>query len=124
VVERKHFACCSLCDKPLFEVVSRHMDGPYKGEIKQIGQPMPGVRRVTVVRVSGNTSNWSLCEECEVIPENIAVINKREVAAMVYESRAHPSTMEQSERKERLLRVFEFDIPLGVLGEMPWSEVR
>jgi hypothetical protein len=31
---------------------------------------------------------------------------------------------EQAEARVKMLRLFQFDIPLGVLGEKPWSEVR
>ena len=122
--DRKLIGCCTVCDAPIFEVASRHTEGPYKGEIKQLGQPLPGARRLTMVRISGSTSYLSMCKDCEVTPENLPMLNKKEVAAMVYERNVAKDTMEQAAWREKILRLFEFDIPLGVLGEVPWSEVR
>ena len=121
--DRKHIGCCTLCDEPIFEIASRQTEGPYKGEAKQLGMPLPGARRLTLVRMSGRTSYCSLCETCEVTPENLPVLAKKEVAAMVYERNIAKDTMEQAENREKMLRLFAFDVPLGVLGEMPWSEV-
>ncbi len=121
--DRKHTGCCTLCDEPIFEVSARHTGGPNKGEIKQMGGPLPGARRVTLVRMSGRTSYCSLCKECEVTPENIVVLTHKEVAAMVHERNFARDTMEQAENREKMLRLFAFDVPLGVLGETPWSEV-
>jgi len=123
MADRKLIGCCTACDEPVFEVVARHTEGPCKGEIRQVGQPLPGARRVTLVRISGRTSFWTLCEGCDVEPENMARLNKKEVAAMVFERNLAKDTMKQAEAREQMLRLFEFDVPLGVLGEMPWSEV-
>ncbi len=124
MADRKLIGCCTVCDEPIFEVASRHTEGPYKGEIKQLGAPLPGARRLTMVRISGNTSYLSLCAECEVTSENLPTLAKKEVAAMVFERNLAKDTMAQAEHREKVLRLFEFDIPLGVLGETPWSEVR
>jgi predicted secreted Zn-dependent protease len=121
--DRKRVGCCTLCDEPIFEVAARHTEGPSKGEIKQMGGPLPGARRVTLVRMSGRTSYCSLCKECEVTSANIVVVTQKEVAAMVHERNFARDTMEQAENRERMLRLFAFDVPLGVLGETPWSEV-
>jgi hypothetical protein len=119
----KKLACCTICDEPIFEITQRWVEGPYKGEVKQVGQPLPGARRVTIVRISGNQSYWSLCSECEIEPAMMAQLNKKEVRAMVKERSIAQHTAEQSEQNEKMLKLFEFDIPLGVLGETPWSEV-
>ena len=124
MLDRKLIGCCTVCDEPIFEVTSRHTEGPYKGEIKQMGRPLPGARRLTMVRISGNTSYLSLCVKCRVTPENLSMLAKKELAAMVFERNLAKDTMEQAENREKMLRLFEFDIPLGVLGETPWSEVR
>lgn len=121
--DRKFTGCCTACDKPIFEIVSKYTEGPYNGEIRQVGRPLPGARRVTMVRVSGNTSYMSVCKDCEIHPLDIPRLNCKEVAAMVYERNVARDTMEQSKAREKMLRLFEFDILLGVLGEIPWSEV-
>ena len=121
---RKLTGCCTLCDEEIFTVVSRFTEGPYHGEIKEVGQPLPGAKRLTMVRASGNQSNLSLCAKCQVTPEDMPAIHRKEIAAMVKEREIAIDTMEQLEWKAKLLRLFEWDIPIGVLGEMPWAEVR
>jgi len=123
--DRKKIGCCTVCDEPIFEILSRHTEGPYKGEAKQLGRPLPGVRRATIVRVSGRVSDWSLCSACEIHPLDMPRLNKKEIAAMAYERNiVIRETLEQKEAKEQMLRLFEFDVPLGVLGEKPWLEVK
>jgi hypothetical protein len=123
--ERKRMGCCTVCDEPICEVTARFTDGPHKGEAKQVGALLPGARRVTVVRISGNTSYWTLCAECVIEPADIPRLNKKEVAAMSFERLVvRRETLQQAESREKMLKLFEFDVPLGVLGEMPWSEVR
>lgn len=122
--DRKLIGCCTVCNEPIFGVAARHTEGPYKGEIKQMGSSLPGARRLTMVRISGNTSYLSLCKDCEVTPENLPMLAKKEVVAMVYERNLATDTLKQAENREKMLRLFEFDIPLGVLGETPWPEVR
>lgn len=105
-------------------VVSRWMEGPYQGEIKELSHPLGGERRVTVVRASGRQTDWTVCGECKVGAEQMVVLNKKEINAMVKERDLATDTTEQAELREKMLRLFEWDIPLGVLGEMPWTEVR
>ena len=121
--DRKLLGCCTVCDEPIFEVAARWTEGPMKGEIKQVVGPLPGARRLSIVRASGNQSNWSLCGDCTVTPENISALNRKEIRAMVKEREMAKDTMEQSERRDAMLRLFQFDIPIGVLGEKPWAEV-
>lgn len=123
MAEIKKLACCTVCDEPIFEVAARHMDGPMKGEVKQVGNPLPGVRRVFIVRISGSQSYWSLCPTCEIEPAMMPRLAKKELRAMVREKQVMKHSPEQIEANEEMLRLFEYDIPLGVLGEKPWSEV-
>jgi hypothetical protein len=121
--EIKKLACCTVCDEPIFEVAARHTDGPLKGEVKQVSNPLPGVRRVYIVRISGSSSFWSLCPTCEIEPAMLPLLAKKELRAMVREKQVQNHTPEQVEMNEKMLRLLEYDIPLGVLGEKPWSEV-
>lgn len=121
---RKRIGCCTFCDKEIFEVVSRYSEGPFKGEIREVGLPLPGARRVMIVRASGNTTPWSYCGTCEILPDDMPYLNTKEIGAMVKERSVAHDTMAQSEARAKMLRLFEWDIPIGVLGEMPWTEVR
>lgn len=118
--DRNLIGCCIVCDAECFEVAAVWTDGPYRGEIKQIGQPLPGARRVTVVRASGRQTDWTVCGECILSPELMPVLNKKELGAMDKER----DVIGASEINTKMLRLFEWDIPVGVLGEMPWTEVR
>jgi len=121
--ELKRLGCCTVCDEPIFEVTTRWMEGPYKGEARQLGRALPGIRRVTVVRMSGRQSYWSLCPTCEIDPKDMVVLNRKEIRAMVKERSLSKDNPAQAENREKMLRLFEWDVPLGVLGEKPWSEV-
>jgi len=120
----KKVACCTACDEEVFEILARHSEGPRKGEARQVGAPLPGARRLSIVRISGRQSNWTMCGSCEVTSENIVELNRKELAAMVRERSLAKDTMAQSEMREKMLKLFEWDIPVGVLGEIPWLEVR
>jgi hypothetical protein len=123
VVEIKKLACCMVCDEPIFEVAARHTEGPMKSEVRQVGAPLPGVRRVYIVRISGSHSYWSVCPTCEIKPDDMARLGKKELRAMVREKQVASHDVAQLEMNEKMLRLLEYDIPLGVLGEKPWSEV-
>ena len=122
-VEIKKLACCMVCDEPIFEVAARHTEGPLRGEVRQVGHPLPGARRMYIVRISGSHSYWSVCPTCEILPADMARLAKKELRAMVREKQIMNHDAAQAEMNEQMLRLFEYDIPLGVLGEKPWSEV-
>jgi hypothetical protein len=54
----------------------------------------------------------------------MTMINRKEIASMVMERNLAKDTMKQAEWREKILRIFCWDIPIGVLGEKPWTEVR
>jgi hypothetical protein len=122
--ELKRLGCCTVCDVEIFDVTVRWTEGPYKGEAKQLGRPKLGARRLTLVRASGSQSNWSLCKDCEVHPLDFPRLNRKELAAMAKERNVARDTPAQMKIREKMLRLFEFDVPIGVLGEVPWLEVR
>ena len=125
MVDRKLMGCCTVCDAEIFEVASRYSEGLRIGEPKQLGRPLPGARRTTIIRASGRQSNWSICGDCQIDSLDIPRLNQKEIAAMVMERNlATNDTMAQATKREQMLRLFQFDIPLGVLCEKPWSEVR
>ncbi len=121
--DRKLIGCCTVCDAECFEVTARWTEGPYLGEIKGVGNSLEGARRLTIVRASGRQSNWTLCGECSVTPEAMPGLHRKEIAAMVKEYEVFKGSDKQREWRAKLLRLFEWDIPIGVLGEMPWTEV-
>ena len=123
VAEIKKLACCMVCDEPIFEVTARHTEGPLVGEVRQVGASLPGSRRVYIVRISGSHSYWSVCATCEILPEEMARLSKKELRAMVREKQVANHNAVQVEANQRMLRLLEYDIPLGKLGEKPWSEV-
>jgi len=121
--ERKRLGFCTKCDEPIFEFMAKYTEGPRAGEPRQIGMPLPGVRRLTIVRASGHLSNWSVCKTCQVGAEDMVELNKREVLAMAME-RSEATSPASFARRDTMLKLFAFDIPLGVLKDTPWSEVR
>jgi hypothetical protein len=41
----------------------------------------------------------------------------------VFERNLATDTLKQAEQREKMLKLLQWDAPLGVLGEKPWSEV-
>jgi hypothetical protein len=119
----KKLGCCTVCDVPIFEIVSRHMDGPFKSEAKLLGMPLPGARRIYIVRISGHQSFWSVCRECDVTPSDLPILNRKELASMVREKLISNDDSRQAAYRDTMLRLFQFDVPLGILGERTWVEI-
>jgi hypothetical protein len=123
MTERKLTGCCTICDDPCFEISAKHTSGPRKGEVSQVGRPLPGVRRVYIVRMSGSHSFWTVCPACEISVLDMSRLHRKELAAMVMERNVANDTLKQAEAREKMLKLLQWDAPLGVLGEKPWSEV-
>ena len=59
----KRPGCCTLCEKPGREVVSKHTKGKLKGETIQFGPWMDNAWRVTYLMSDGSTADMTFCEE-------------------------------------------------------------
>lgn len=62
-MSHKIAGCCSICDKEVYEVISRHPNG----EPKQLGKPKGAITK-TFVLMDGTNMRLTFCEDCEVDP--------------------------------------------------------
>jgi hypothetical protein len=124
MTERKKTGLCTVCDDPVFLITAKYTEGPRKGEAAQVGRSLPGVRRVFILRMSGSHSFWTVCPVCEISILDMPRLHRKELAAMVMERNLAKDTMKQAEARARMLKLLQWDAPLGVLGEKPWSEVQ
>lgn len=55
---------CTLCNEPVREIVSKHTEGPRKGDPKQLGKWFDNGYRVTFLLSDGSIADITLCKEC------------------------------------------------------------
>ncbi len=57
--------CCTICDKPVYEVVNRFPEGHIlQGKVDRIGQPLDKAMIVTYVLSNGSATTLTVCEGC------------------------------------------------------------
>jgi len=119
---RKRAGCCSLCDVEVFEVGDRKPNG----DPKQILAPLENARRLTLVLWSGHTANLTLCGECQLTPDRMSEIHATMVEALHRgtQHRTIPLEPAAAETERRMLYMATQDIPMGVLEDRLWTEVR
>lgn len=61
----KKSGCCTLCDEPCFEVVSRwEATERYPGEPKRLGQVIGDATRISYMLLDGTKCDLTFCENC------------------------------------------------------------
>jgi hypothetical protein len=124
--------CCTLCGEEVFEVVARWpSDHPLHGEPRAVGKPFPSARRATLVLMSGTTCSITLCDTCQVTPENLPSVwricliansqqidEERRSVVCLYEH-----TDEEREACLNSLQKMVVDLPMAVLVIQKWEEV-
>lgn len=125
---RKIAGCCSLCDKPQFEVLRKYTEGPRAGEPADFGKPDPDTRRITFLLADGSTTDMTFCESCAVdIP--FSEVWRRNMAAFVFEFEnrenhgLRPLTEKQHDQQRKDLVKLADNIPLAVVANRRWSEI-
>ncbi len=127
----KILGCCSICDKPILEVVARWTSGPLDGEVKEFGNLLPGARRTTLVLLSGASIDFSFCAACKPGPKNLPTLWRRMLLAAGKECSAEwreNHGMEPYSKKQELaacavlLRQLN-DLPIGTLISRPYTEL-
>lgn len=108
----KLVGCCTLCDTEVFEVLKRFTDGPMKGEAKQLGRPLLNAEKVTMVLLgSGHHATVTVCNKCEVTPDNLPFLWRKVMMATRREMRIEQTNM---------VKMQNYDVPLGVLFRRRW----
>lgn len=73
----KRIGCCTLCEKPVFEILAKWTQGPMKGEPRRIGRPTTAARRVHYLLSDGSSMPLTFCADCverALAPESFPMI--------------------------------------------------
>jgi hypothetical protein len=91
--------CCSLCDEPAFEIISRWEPHEHRpGEPKRIGKPLEGSVRVTFLLYNGRRTDMSFCGECAERPdlaEWYATLWRKNLGGYMREQNGDPSKFKE-----------------------------
>lgn len=117
--------CCVVCDLQVFDVLRSFpadSDHPYAGEAKICKTPVEGVKIVTLILSDGSQLSQPVCGDCEITPQNLPEIWRKNLSAWWYECEHRASlgakalTARQKELQiEHLTERAAKVIPLGVL---------
>jgi hypothetical protein len=129
--EMRKSGCCAVCNEPIWEALSEWQDGPLRGEMRKMGGPLPGAYRATVLLRSGNTCDISMCQGCELTPQNLPGVWRAIMERVGLELdddcrkalKAQPLSPEQREWAEKMRSVQFIDRPLGVLSTQRLDEL-
>jgi hypothetical protein len=128
----RKFGCCVVCGNECFNVTSRWpSDHRCANQIREVSGPKPDVKRYSLLLLSGSQSLVTTCGKCEITPENLPDIWKSCVEANAREDDpnhrvaigAQPIPEGQREHRKNLLKLMNWNVPLGVLYEQEWSEI-
>lgn len=123
---RKIAGCCTLCDKPQFEILRKYTEGPRAGEPADFGKPAPEAHRITFLLADGSTTDMTFCESCAG-DISFSEVWRRNMAAFAFEHREalglrSLNEEQRDQQKEDLLKLAD-NIPLAVLANRRWSEI-
>ncbi len=123
----KKAGLCSLCDAEVFEVVTFWPDN----SPRQLGRPLPGARRDTLLMTDGSQATFTFCDECHPTPENLPRLWARARVALSLEGqngyresrKIEPLTPRQQMMTGAAQLQIGRQVPLGLLYSQPWHEV-
>lgn len=91
---KKIAGCCSLCDKPCFEVLARWEKHEKRaGEPKRLGPPMEDSVRVTFLLFNGRRTDMTFCGQCAetLSPDSYPTLWRKNLAGWMREQNGDPS---------------------------------
>lgn len=95
---------CSLCDKPVFEIIAKYPQGHEKeGQVCKIGSPMDDALRVEFILDDGTTAQVTFCTKCELSAGNIRKTWDR-IFDCIHQEAGKPIAY-----------------PVGILNRIPWT---
>lgn len=126
----KRPGCCTLCETPVREVVSKHTKGKLKGEAIEFGPWMENAWRVTYLMSDGSTADITFCPEC--FDGDFEEIQKKYTERFLWEEdkeirvlKGNPerTAMQQYAVEKELDRVLSLNIEKEV-GRRMWKYVE
>lgn len=109
--------CCSRCDEPAFEVMSRWDIGEKRfGEPKRLGKPLNGTIRVSFLLLAGSCGDFTFCASCAeaLSQDDYTTLWRKNLAGWLREQDGDP---------EKFKNEFANGL-LCELGRVPWSELN
>ena len=131
-VAPSRYGFCSKCDEAIVEVKREWSDEDKEGEPREFAAVMKGVKRTTLVLLSGSNMDWNFCRRCTLTPQDIPGVWKRMLMAGVVEispqwrenHRMEPYTNRQQRAAIETVVGYFVDPPIGILGTRLWEEVE
>ncbi len=133
MLEHKLAGCCTLCDKPVFNIIKKYPNNHLlAGEPRTVGEPLATAMRLTLLLSGGENMDLTFCSDCDVSPDTFPAIWKKVMGSFkreldpVYVKALNPSfisTPEQMAFRRKTIRDFVFNLPLFILSKEKWSEI-
>ena len=128
----KRAGYCSICDVLLFTVKKTWTDEARKGQPREFGPMLSGVKRAIVVLLDGTHTHFSLCSSCNMTTEALQFVWKRTL--MTTRLEASPEWRKANGLRQykhaqlvgalKNLEKFMQNMPLGVLCTQTYAEMN
>ncbi len=125
----KRPGCCTLCEIPVREVVSKHTTGKLKGEAIQFGPWLENAWRVTYLMSDGSTADITFCEghldgDCEEIRKSYTerFLWEEENRSLICPAAPPRTAVQQHAVEKELDRVLNLKIEKEV-GRRMWKYI-
>lgn len=133
---RKITGCCTLCDKEVFEVITRwprdenrQIQHPYVGEPRRLGVAHEDAWRLQFLLSGGSTMDLTFCGRCaDEVESNMPEIWRRCLGALGYEIEhdlaigVAPSSATHRFNRMAFHVKLASEVPLGVLSRWKWKD--
>jgi hypothetical protein len=88
------------------------------------GKWADGIRRLSVVLLSGHRMGTTLCGKCQLSPERMKELHQTMVQTSAHEiqERERIAGVDQAEAERRMVWLLTQDPPIGVLWDPQWRE--
>lgn len=128
----KKVGCCTLCDKPVFEILTRFPQNHMLArEPRKVGAPLDNAMNYTFVLLGGETIDVAFCDKCEIteadyprIWEKILNTFRRETSPLYLKALNVSTTEKAMAEKEAFLLKLVHNPPILLLIKAKWSKVR
>lgn len=130
----KRAGCCTVCERPVFDIVSSYTQAPLVGFPRKLGSPNDSAYRVEYALSDGSSTYLTFCDEClpaAMAAEMFPILWEKCIATFVFEMRddvraaqpASPYTARQRAAVEADLQRLSGMSLVGVIAQQKWADV-